>query len=140
MPFAHIGVFLMALGFAVVSITIAKLLLKSSRTISTLSHTVQAVESKLDKAILELEATIVETGKTAIDVETKLDATTGLFVALKDVGETTAIISNDLHTRTERYAKNEKLLGALPFIRAIQFSEFGVGLVRSWTRGRNASN
>jgi len=140
MPFAHIGVFLMALGFAVLAISIAKLLLKSSRTISTLSHTVQAVESKLDKVVLELEATIAETEKTAMDVEIKLEATTGLFHAVKDVGETTAIISNNLHTRTERYAKNTKLSGTLPFIRGIQFSEFGIGLIRSWTRGRNASN
>ena len=138
MSLAHVGLFIIALAFAIVSIYIAKLLLKTSVIITTMGATVHTLETKMDKTISEIEATIVEMEQTAYDVETKLDGTTGLFLAVEDVGDTTGIVSNVLHRRTAQYANDDSLTGSRPFIRLIQFSEFGLGLVRSWKKGKSA--
>lgn len=138
MSLAHVGVFIIALGFALVSIYVAKLLLKTSAVIKTMGVTVHAVETKMDKTISEIEATIVEMEQTASDVEEKMSGTNGLFLAVQDVGDSSKMMSDELHTLTEQYAKDESLTGSRPFIRVIQFSEFGLGLVRSWKKGKSA--
>ena len=138
MSLAHVGIFIIALAFALVAIYIAKLLLKTSVIITTMGVTVHAVETKMDKTINEIEATIVEMEQTACDVETKLSGTSGLFLAVKDVGDATEIVSHELHTRTAQYANDNSLPGTRPFIRVIQFTEFGLGLVRSWNKGKRA--
>ena len=138
MALVHVGVFLIALGFALVSIYIAKLLLKASTIITTLGTTAQEVETKMDRTISEIEASIMELEQTAIDVETKIVATNGVFLAIKDIGDTTAVVSGELQTRTAQYGNGGLLTGTRPFIRGIQFTEFGLGLVRSWKRGKGA--
>lgn len=140
MTLVYIGVFIMALSFALVSIFIVKLLLRTSSMISTLGQSVSDVETNLDKTIIKMEETIVESEKTANDVETKLLAANSLFLAVKNVGDTTALISEDIHSRTKRYAAKQSLPGTMPFVRAILVGEFGHGLLRSWKKGRNASS
>jgi len=140
MTLVYVGVFIMSLAFALVAIFIAKFLLRTSSIIGTLGQTVTAVEMKLDKTIVELEGLIVETENTATDVETKLLATDGLFLAVKNIGDTSAIVNDDLHSRTKRYANDPSLPGTKPFVRAIQIGEFGFGLLRSWKRGQKASS
>ncbi len=138
MSLAHLGVFIIALGFALVSIYVAKLLLKTSAIITTMGTAANAVETKMDKTISEIEATIVEMDKTASDVEKKLSGTTGLFLAVQDIGESTEMVTGEFHSLTKQYAANQSLVGVRPFVRAIQFSEFGLGLIRSWMRGKSA--
>ena len=140
MTLVYVGIFIMSLAFALVSFFIAKLLKRTSAIITTLGPTVSAVEMKLDKTVIELEGLIMATENTAADVETKLIATNGLFLAVKNIGDTSEIISSDLHLRTERYAEDQSLPGTKPFVRAIQVGEFGFGLFRSWKRGQNASS
>lgn len=138
MSLVYIGVFIMAIAFAIVAIFIAKILLSTSKVIATLGNTLGSVEEKLDKSIAEVEAMTLEANQTYADVEAKLQATEGLFLAIENVGETTAIISNDLQQRTKRYQQDESLPGTMPFVRAIQFGEFGFSLFESWKRGQNA--
>src|SRR5690554_4652860 len=90
MSLAYVGIFLITLAFALVSIYIAKLLLKTSFIIKTMGITAHTVETKMDKTISEIEETIGEIEQTACDVEAKLSGTNGLFLAVKDVGDTTA--------------------------------------------------
>lgn len=138
MTLVYIGVFLIAVSFAIVAILIAKTLLNTSKVLATLGDTLGTVEGQLDKSIAEVEAMTLEVNETAVDVEAKLQATEGLFLAIENVGKTTAIISNDLQHRTKQYYHDEKLPGTMPFIRAIQFGEFGFSLFESWKRGQNA--
>lgn len=138
MTLVYIGVFLMALGFALVSIYIAKILLKTSQTLTTIGSTADEVESKMDKTISEIEAVIVEVEQTAIDVEKKVVATNGVFLAIKDIGDATSVMTSQLEARTALYDRKGLLAGTQPFVSAIQFTEFGLGLVRSWHRGKSA--
>lgn len=140
MTFIYVAVFIISLAFALISVFVAKLLLRISRIISTLGQTMNDVEIQVDKTIHELETIIGATETTATDVEAKLLAINGLFSVVKDLGDTTAIVSDDFHTRTKRYTKDGLLSGTKPFIRAIQLGEFGFGLVRSWRKGQNASS
>ena len=135
----NIGVFLIAISFLLVAIYVAKLLLRTSTIISTLGSTVSVVETKLDKMTTEMEATIVEMNKTATDIDSKITSTNGLFMAVQDVGDTTAIISGELKSRTGQYVNESSLAGTKPFIRGIQFGEFGLGLIRAWKKGKHAS-
>ena len=138
MSLIYIGVFIIAIAFAIAAIFIARILLSTSKVIATLGDTLVAVESKLDKSIAEVKAITLEVDQTAADIEAKLHATEGLFSAIENVGETTAIISNDLQERTKQYQHDESLPGTMPFVRAIQFGEFGFSLFESWKRGQHA--
>ncbi len=136
MTFVHIGVFIMAIAFAIVSIFIAKLLLRVSGVIGTVGQTVSTLETKLDKTVLELEQTIKETNETASDIEEKSLALNSVFYTIKHVGDTTSLLSENLAARTERYTNDTSLPGTKPFVRMIQFSEFASGLFNSWKLGK----
>ena len=125
----NIGVFLIAISFLLVAIYVAKILLRTSTVISTLGSTVSDVETKVDKMVAEMETTIVKMNETATDVNHKLASTNGLFLAIQDVGDTTAIISGALESRAEQYVNDQSLVGTKPFIRGIQFGEFSLGLI-----------
>lgn len=140
MTLVYIGVFITALAFALVAIFSARLLLHTSTVISKLGETVDDIEKKLDKTVMEIENVISETEKTATDVETKLHAVNGLFVSILGVGQQTEIVSSKLQKRTKRYNKDGFLIGTKPFVSAIQISEFGLGLVKSWRNGQKASS
>lgn len=135
----NIGVFLIAIAFLLVAIYVAKLLLRTSTVISTLGSTASDVEIKLDKMITEMEATIEEMNVTTTDINSKLASTNGLFMAIQDVGDTTAIISGEFESRTKQYVDDNSLVGTKPFIRGIQVGEFGLGLIRTWKKGKHAS-
>lgn len=140
MNLVYIAVFLVALAFALISIYIAKLLLRVSGLITTLGQTVGNVELQLDNTVVGLEQLIVETERTATDVENKLLATDGLFLSIRNVGEATSIVSGDLLSRTENYTKESSLPGTKPFVRMIQCSEFATVLFNSWKRGKRVSS
>ena len=135
----NISVFLIAIAFLIVAITISKALMKTSAAITTLGTTVSNVESKLDTLITEFEATLVEVNVTVTDVDHKLTSTDGLFLAIKDVGVTTSILSGEFESQTKRFADDNSSPGAKPFIRAIQIGEFTLGLLRTWKKGKRVS-
>ena len=136
MTLVHIGVFIMAIAFALISIFIAKLLLRISNVIGTMGRSVSNVESKIDKTIIELEQTIAETYVTANDIEEKSLALNTVFQTVKHVGDSTSLVSEDLAFRMDRYSKDPSMPGTKPFVRIIQFSEFASCLFDSWKRGK----
>jgi uncharacterized protein YoxC len=140
MTFVHIGVFIMAVAFAIVAVFIAKLLLRVSGVIGTVGQTVSNMESKLDKTVIEFEQTITETNATAMDIEEKSLALNSVFYTIKHVGDSTSLLSEELSTRTGRYTQDTSLPGTKPFVRIIQFSEFASNLFNSWKRGKSASS
>lgn len=140
MSLVYVGVFIMSLAFALVSIFLAKLLLKASRTISIAGTTLDRVEKKLDSSIIEIESILTETANTATDVQSKLNATNGLFLAVDDIGQSTESVSSVLEEQTEKYNETGLLSGTKPFIYAIQIGEFGFGLLNSWKKGSKVSS
>lgn len=140
MTLVYIGVFMMSIAFAIVSIFLAKLLLKTSSVVGALGQTVDQVEKKLDQSIIELESVITETKMTATDVQDKLQATSGLFLAMEDLGQSTENVSSVIEKKTEQYNKDGLTTGTNPFVRAIQMGEFGFGLLKSWNKGKKVSS
>ena len=140
MTFVHIGVFIMAVAFAIVAVFKAKLLLRVSGVIDSVGKTISNMELKLDKTIIELEQTITETNVTAMDIEEKSLALNSIFYTAKHVGDSTSLMSDELAARTKRYSEDTSLPGTKPFVRIIQFSEFTSGLFNSWKRGKSASS
>jgi len=136
MAFIHISVFIVAIAFAFVSVYFAKLLLRVSGIIGTVGKTVSAFETKLDKTVIELERTIAEAKATSTDIEEKSLALNSVFYTVKHVGDSTALLSEELEVRTKRYVQDLLLPGTKPFVRAIQLSEFASGLLTSWQRGK----
>ena len=139
MSFISIATFIVALAFALVSIYIAKILLRVSTLLKTLGQTADDVEHQLDKTVHEVGRLIGEVETTAIDVENKLIATEGLFSSLTNVGDATSIISSELHSKVKSYGSDPTLPGTKQFVRAIQWSEYANILLKSWQRGKKAS-
>lgn len=140
MTFVYVGVFIVAVAFALVAIYIAKILSRISTMMGTLRGAMQVVETRVDSTIAELEETIGAADVTASDVETKLAAMDGLFLTVRDIGETSAIVGEAVHSHTKQFSDEKSLTGMKPFIRAMLVSEFGHGLFRSWKRGQQASS
>ncbi len=140
MTFVYVGVFIVSVAFALVAIYIAKILSRISTMMGTLRETMQEVVTSVDHTIVELENTMKAADVTATDVETKLAAVNGLFLTVRDLGETTALVGETVHSRTKQFADEKSMAGTMPFIRVIQLSEFGHGLFHSWKRGQRASS
>lgn len=139
MSFISIATFIVALAFALVSIYIAKILLRVSKLLKTLGQAADDVEHQLDKTVHEVGGLIVMAEATASDVEKKLVATEGLFSSLTNIGDATSIVSNELHNQTKIYGRDPSLPGTKNFVRAIQWSEYADVLLKSWQRGKKAS-
>ncbi|WP_438318612.1 DUF948 domain-containing protein [Sporosarcina sp. FA9] len=135
MNFMYIAIFLIAIAFAIVSIYIAKILLRVSSVLSTLGLTLEKVESQLDDSIMNVESMIIETEQTVMDVERKLIATDGLFTLVSNVGDSSLMVSEQIHISTKSSAQAQMQSRLKPFVRIIQFGEFASVLVRSWHRG-----
>lgn len=139
MPFISIATLMITVGFAFVCIYIAQLILHIAKLLNTVGQTVSEVEKKLDKTILETEQLMSSIEKTAIDVEEKMQATSGVFNSLENIGEATAIMSETVKEKVETFKNDEKLVGATPFIRAIQWSEYTSVLLKSWKHGKKVA-
>lgn len=129
----------MAIAFALISIFIAKILLRISGVIGTIGQSVSLVESKLDRTIHELEQTIVDTTVTASDIEEKSLALNSVFQTVKNIGDTSSLVSESVVKRTTRYKADQSMPGTKPFVRIIQVSEFAFGLLNSWGEGKKSS-
>lgn len=140
MSLAHIGILIVAIAFAIIVIFSAKLLLKTAKFISTMGATLVQVETKLDATIVEIEGILEETNKSAQDVATKVEAVEQLFLVVKDIGQSTEMITESLAKTTTGYTDEAFEKGATPFIRAIQFSEFGSNLLNTWKRAKRVSS
>lgn len=132
----HIGVFLMAVSFAIFAILLSKLLRQISSTIGSAGKSFDQMESKLDATVNSLENTIESTEITLIDMETKLNAIDSVFVSAGKVGDSARLATDELEELTSDYANQKELPGAMPFIRIIQSAEFVSGLFGSWKDGK----
>ena len=139
MSFISIATFIVALAFALVSIYIAKILLRVSKLLKTLGQAADNVEHQLDKTVQEVGRLVVGAETTATDVENKLIATEGLFSSLSNVGNATSIISIELHNQAKSYGRDLTIPGTKKFVRAIQWSEYANVLLESWQRGKKVS-
>ncbi|MBD7983251.1 DUF948 domain-containing protein [Sporosarcina sp. Sa2YVA2] len=134
--FVHIGVFLIAVSFAIFAIYLCKNLWRISIVGNSVSNTIIRMESSFLGTIQEVECVLDSTYVTATDVEAKVDALNGVFHTVGEIGNTAGMISEGLNDVTASYASSENTNGEKPFIRIIQGAEFAKGLVKSWKRGQ----
>lgn len=139
MPLISIATLIVAIGFAFVCIYIAILILQVAGLLTTVGQTIDEVERQLDQTIIETEQLIGAAESTAIDVEEKLQATSGVFDSLESAGEASAIMSQAVKEKAKHFTKEENLIGTTPFIRAIQWGEYSSVLFESWARGKRAA-
>lgn len=134
--FVHIGVFLMAIAFAIFAIYLSKLLKNMAQNIELIGKTTGRMESKFDHTLYELEQMLIESNGTAKDVELKLDALNSVFQTTEELGQAAQKVSGAIVKMTSDYNEDSRLAGTRPFIRIIQASEFAISLYQSWKRGR----
>lgn len=132
----HIGVFLMAISFAIFAILFSKLLLQISSTVGSAGKGFEKMELKLDDTVNSLENTLENTEITLNDMETKLNAVESVFVSAGKVGDSAQLATDELEELTSDYANQKDLPGAMPFIRIIQSTEFVSSLFGSWKDGK----
>ncbi|WP_153733362.1 DUF948 domain-containing protein [Sporosarcina obsidiansis] len=136
---AYLGVLFIAISFLIVAIYLSLLLTKSSNLLFTVTHTVKRVEENLDQSLERLHGTLDETEQLATDVKMKLDATTPMFSSIENVGRSSQYLSEEVTKRTKQFEEDGSLPGTKPFVQAIQYSEFGSTLLRSWKRGKESA-
>lgn len=139
MSFFSIATFVVTIGFALISIYIAKLLLSITGLLKGLSKTFEHVEGQLDSTITETEQLILGIEQTTNDVEQKLKATNGVFHSVQEVGQAALNVSTILKNKTQSFTEDGDLPGATPFIRSIQWGEYTSELFKSWERGKKAA-
>ncbi|MCM3743260.1 DUF948 domain-containing protein [Sporosarcina luteola] len=139
MVLVQIGVFIMAVSFAIFAIALSKLLLRTSTGIGAIATAAGELESKLDGAIQAFEGTLDETNVTISDMEGKLNALNSVFMTAEKFGDAANLFGEELNDMTEAYANNGDLKSVKPFIRTIQGAEFAKMLWASWKRGRQST-
>lgn len=139
-PFISIATLLVAIGFALICIYIAKLLLQISRLLKTIGTTVSQVEGQLDGTIAETEQLMGSVEMTTTDVEEKLAALTPVFHSVNEVGLATTNFTETVHSYAEKLTEDQMIERTKPFIRIIQWNEFRTALQESWERGKKAAN
>ncbi|HLR10313.1 MAG TPA: DUF948 domain-containing protein [Sporosarcina sp.] len=139
-PFISIATLLVTIGFALICIYIAKLLLQISRLLKTIGTTVSQVEGQLDGTIAETEQLMDSVEMTTTDVEEKLVALTPVFHSVNEVGIATTNFTETVHSYAEKLAEDQMIERTKPFIRIIQWNEFRTALQESWERGKKAAN
>lgn len=139
MPLISIATLMIAIAFAFVCIYIAGLILQVTGLLKTVGQTFDQVERQLDQTILETEQLIGTIEYTAIDVEEKLQATTGVFNSVESIGEASSVMSETMKEKVKAFTSEENLRGTVPFIRAIQWSEYSFVLFESWERGKKVA-
>lgn len=139
MPYISIATFLVALAFLLTCIYIAKLILRISGLLTTVSKTFDQVERQLDRTILETEQLIVEVERAVTDAEGKLQATSGAFHSLENIGEAAAYASDALKEQVKMFGEDKQLPGMTPFVRSIQWGEYATSLIKSWERGKRVA-
>lgn len=135
--FVDIGVFLMAVSFAIFAMFFAKNLWKISFVAKSVSETARQMETSFEGSLDQVDRVLDNTHATAVDIEVKVNSLNGIFHMVGEVGNTTDVISEELSDLTGSYANEEKNGGEKPFIRIIQGAEFAKGLMKSWKRGQN---
>ncbi|WP_252503039.1 DUF948 domain-containing protein [Sporosarcina sp. Marseille-Q4943] len=135
-----IGVFMMAIAFAIFAVALSKLLLRASSNIEVVRTAAVQMESKLDGTIQALEGTLDETNRTIADMEEKTTSLDSVFLSAEELGKGANALSEELESLTQGYASNGDAPGAKPFVRIIQTTEFVKGLFNSWKRGKALSD
>ncbi|WOV88938.1 DUF948 domain-containing protein [Sporosarcina oncorhynchi] len=134
--FVDIGVFLMAVSFAIFAVFFAKNLWRLSFVAKSVGETAKQMESSFNGTLDQVEKVLDNTHATAMDVEVKISALNGVFYTVGEVGHTTDLISEELNDLTVGYANGRRVEGEKPFIRIIQGAEFVKGVIKSWKRGQ----
>ncbi len=139
MTLVHIGVFLLAVSFAIFAIYLCIVLARISGLLTTVGHTVTRMEDKLNVSIKEVELTIVEARTSATDVEIKLDALNSVVETAKNLGDTAYTATESVHSAVETYAKQPDLPGTKPFVGMIQVGEFATSLFSTWKKAEKVT-
>lgn len=139
MTFAHIGVFLIALSFAIFAIYLCVVLTRISGLLTTVGTSAKRMADKADVSIKELELTLVEARTSATDVQVKLDALNSVAETAKNLGDTVFTASESVHGLVETYAKQPDLPGTKPFVGLIQLAEFASSLFSTWKKAENVT-
>ncbi|MBD7909478.1 DUF948 domain-containing protein [Sporosarcina gallistercoris] len=137
MTFVHIGVFLLAVSFAIFAIYLCIVLTRISGLLTTVGSTANRMADKADVSIKELELTIVEARTSATDVQLKLDALNSVAETAKNLGDTMYTATDSVHGMVKTYAKQPDLPGTKPFVGLIQLAEFASSLFSTWKKAEN---
>lgn len=136
----QIGVFIMAVSFAIFAGALSRLLLRASSGMESILTAAEKMEIKLDGTLQGLEGTLDEANGTIEDLETKITALDSVFLSAEKLGDAANTIGKEMDELTSGYANVEGTPGAKPFIRIIQSTELAKGLLKSWKRGQAFSS
>ncbi|WJY28354.1 MULTISPECIES: DUF948 domain-containing protein [Sporosarcina] len=139
MTFVHLGVFLIAVAFAVFAVYVCIVLNRISGLLSTVGHTAKRMVGKSDETIRQLELTIVEARSSAADVQMKLDALESLTDTVKNAGDTAEQAAESVSDLTASYGKQPGLPGTKPFVGLIQAGELAASLFTTWKKAEKVT-
>ncbi len=139
MTFVHIGVFLIALSFAIFAIYLCIVLTRVTGLLRTVGSTANRLADKADISIKELELTIVGARTSATDVQVKLDALNSVAETAQNLGDTMYTASESVHGMVDTYSKQPDLPGTKPFVKLIQLAEFASSLFSTWKKAENVT-
>ncbi|MFC5603457.1 DUF948 domain-containing protein [Sporosarcina koreensis] len=136
----QIGVFIMAVSFAIFAAALSKLLLRASTSIEAIQFAAGKMETKLDGTLQVLEGTLDEASGTISDMEVKLNALDSVFFSAEKLGDAANAMGKEMENLTKDYSNSVGTPGVKPFILMIQGAEFAKSLLKSWKRGQAFSS
>lgn len=139
MAFVHLGVFLIAVAFAVFAVYLCMVLARISGLLTTVGKTAERMVAKSDETIRQLELTLVEARNSAADVQLKLNALESVTDTIKNAGETAAEAAESVSDLTASYGKQPGLPGTKPFVGLIHAGELASSLFATWKKAEKVT-
>lgn len=137
MTLVHIGVFLLAVSFAIFAIYLCMVLTRISGLLTTVGSATNRLAEKADVSIQELELTIVEARTSATDVQMKLNALDSIAETAKNLGDTVYTATESVHGMVKTYAEQPDMPGTKSFVGLIQLTEFASSLFSTWKKAEH---
>ncbi|WP_028782916.1 DUF948 domain-containing protein [Thalassobacillus devorans] len=133
MELVYIGIFIMALSFALVVAFIVKTLVSVNKSMKSLDGTVDNLVTQMNGITKESEHLINKSNYLAEDINHKIDSTNGLFESLQNVGDSVDNLNHGLNKATDNFTyhtnkHNDKI------IKAVRWGEAITNTYAKWKR------
>ncbi|MFG6120783.1 MULTISPECIES: DUF948 domain-containing protein [Thalassobacillus] len=136
MDLVYIGVFIMALSFALVVAFIVKTLISVNKTMKNLDGTVGSLETQMRGITKESEHLINKSNYLAEDIHHKVDSTNALFDSLQNVGDSVDNLNHGLNKASANFTYHTKNQND-SIVKAVRWGEALTNLFAKWKRTSN---
>lgn len=131
MDLVYIGIFIMALSFALIVAFIVKTLISVNKTMKSMDGTVDNLVTQMNGITKESEHLINKSNYLAEDLNHKIDSTNALFESLQNVGDSVNNLNHGLNKASDNFTYHTNKHND-SIIKAVRWGEAITNMYAKW--------